>query len=339
MTTVIDPKLSRAQLIAIARTGEPAKGVGRMRALATLQQRPSKDSSDIFLEILKDKKEAPRARHMAVMGIYRLDGEQARGSLLAAARTADAAIAAPIAVALGRIGEAGDLAVIERLEKIAPGHARNRVEFAARLLAYRHHLDGYEVRSPAKDRLQILGRKGYHPITFAAARGKELEYARQALADEPFLADITTEKAIRIECEPNQFLWLWAKDAVASRLAGAEKRKGVLNLLLLKSEFDESYALSLVGLVTPSSRGQYRISLHRPENGEIMYFGTAEADGSFELVARAWPGLAPVDVKGRATPGGLEIATAKSAVNVLPAKVPRAEGGAKSPKKAAPRRR
>ncbi|MGZ8758407.1 MAG: hypothetical protein ACXWXC_10735, partial [Aeromicrobium sp.] len=163
-TTTTDPGLTPSQLIKVVRTGTAIKGVAKMRALAALQQRPDTGARKVLLEVVADRKEAPRFRHMAAMGLYLAGGRHGREALAAAAEVADQASAPPIAVGLGRIGTADDMAVLERLERAARPFARNRVRCAETLLAYRLGLEGHDVTAPAGTALQELGRRKSQPI-------------------------------------------------------------------------------------------------------------------------------------------------------------------------------
>ena len=320
-TRTRDPDLTPEQLAGIVRGSEPDKGIGKMRALAALQLRPTEDASGLLQQILADKKEPPRFRHMAAIGLSRLGGGAARKQLAEAARRADEASAVPIALGLGRVGSPEDLAIVERLVEIAPSHARARAKFAAILLAYRFALPGHEVAVPPVRELQSADRDRARPIVVRPAAPAEAGRALNALEIEPLDARITPADAARFECQPNTFVWLWSADGGGNQL-GARKDRAVAGILTVRSPVEDTYSVSLVGLVTPG-RGGNLITLHRPQSGEMMYAGTVDAEGRFVLKARDWPGLAAVEISGRIVDGKIEAAVALSATVVATAKVPK----------------
>jgi len=321
-TTTDEPDLTRAQLMKVVRTGAAVNGVGKMRALAALQRLQRKDVGNFLLEMLADKEEAPRYRHMAVVGLYKLGGARANEALGAAAEHADALSAATIATALGRVGNADRLPVVERLATLAAPHARRRAQFAATLLAYRHGLDGHDVRPPTAKALQDLGRRRSQPIVVDKARADLAARALEALAEEPLEVDLTAENGVRIACEPNAFVWLWTKDAAAKGLSALADQKGVAGVLFRRRRFANAYALSAIGLGAPSRAGVH-LTIHRAESGQVLYAGTVAADGTLELKARNFPGLPAIAGRARVAAGRVEVMTAKSARRVLEARAPK----------------
>ena len=321
-TTTRDPGLTRAQLIKVVRTDQAIKGVGKMRALAALQSRKRADLADVFTEVVADKQETPRFRHMAVLGLYKMGGARADEALAAASRFADELSAPTIAMALGRVGAAKRLRTIERLEAVAAPHARARAAFAATLLAYRHRLEGRDVRAPAATTLQDLGRRRSRPIEIAKARADVADQALAALAEDPLELDLTREGALLIACEPNTFAWLWTEVAATNGFAALADRKGVGGVLFRRRRHEKAFALSAFGFGTPS-RGGVRVTVHRAESGTILYSGLVAPDGNVELKARDHPGLAAVAISARVEAGRVEVMTAKSGSAVVEAKTPK----------------
>jgi hypothetical protein len=321
-TTTHDPGLTRAQLIKVVRTGQDIKGIGKMRALAALQSRRRKDVGDILLAVVADPGEAPRFRHMAVLGLYNMGGTSAEEALTTASRHADELSAPTIAMALGRVGTADDLPVVEKLEGVAARHAKARAAFGATMLAYRHRLDGHDVRPPTGKALQELGRKRSKPIASAKARADVAARALDALADEPLGIELTTERGIRIVCEPNTFVWLWTADAAAHGFSALAEQKGVAGVLFRRSRLENAYSLSAIGLGTPTRSG-VRLTVHRADSGTILYSGMVAPDGALDLRARNHPGMAAVAISARVQAGVAEVETAKSAALARKAETPK----------------
>ncbi len=319
-TKTHDLDLTPSQLVGIVRGSEPDRGIGKMRALAAIQLGQVDDAGGLLRQILADKQEPPRFRHMAAVGLSRLGGEAARKHLADSARIADEASAVPIALGLGRVGRPEDMAAVDRLTEIAPAHARSRARFAATLLAYRFALPGREVAVPAMRKLQSSDRDQARPIVVRAVPASDAGRALKALEIEPLDARITPADAARFECRPNTFVWLWSGASGGNELA-ALKNPAIAGVLTVQSPVEDTYSLSLVGLVTPAREGNL-ITLHRPQSGEIMYAGAVDAEGRFDLRARDWPGLAAVEIGGRIVDGRIEAAVALSAVTVAKAKIP-----------------
>jgi hypothetical protein len=321
-TTTRDAELTRAQLIKVVRTGGDIKGIAKMRALAALQTRGRKDVGDVLLEVVADTQEAPRFRHMAVIGLYKMGATRADEALTAASRHADELSAPTIAMALGRVGTADRLPVVEKLEGVAARHAKARAAFGATLLAYRHRLDGHDVRPPTAKALQELGRKRSKPIESAKARTDLAARALDALAEEPLGVELTTERGIRIVCEPNTFVWLWTTDAAAQGFSALADQKGVAGVLFRRRRLENAYSLSAIGLGTPTRAG-VRLTVHRADSGTILYSGMVAPDGTLDLHARDQPGLAAVAISARVQAGVAEVRTANSAALVPKARTPK----------------
>jgi hypothetical protein len=314
--------LTQTQLIEIVRTGVSIQGVAKLRALAALKRRSRRNVVDILLEVVANRQEAPRFRYMAAMGLYEIGGTQASRSLTAAARQADETSAPAIALGLGRVGAADSIRVVERLRDISPRYAKDRVEFAATLLAYRHGLSGHDVKTTRARALQNLGRGRAQTIDSRPARTNEAVRALEAFTDEPLGLDVTSDQAIQLNCEPSTFIWLWTKETAGTGFTSLFEEKGVAGVLCRKHPFENAYALSAIGLATPGQRG-IRLTLHRAESGAVLYSGSVSTDGLLVLKARNWPGLAAVDIKGRVQAGRVMVTTAKSAVVVRKAWTPK----------------
>jgi hypothetical protein len=321
-TKTADPGPTLNQLIDVVRTSNIIEGVPKMRALATLQRRDERGARDLLMEVVADRQEAPRFRHMAAMGLYARGGTRANEALSLAAEHADELSAPTIAMGLGRVGTSDRLAIVERLVSVAAPYAKDRAEFAATLLTYRHHLDGHVVRAPAGRALQNLDGRRSQTIEVDKARANVAARALEGLADEPLDIDLTTESALRMVCEPNTFVWLWTKNTAADGFSVLARQKGMAGVLFRKRPFENAYALSAIGLGTPM-RGGVRLTLHRASSGMIMYSGQVAADGTVELRARNYPGLAAVEFSGRVDAGKVELRSAKSAAVVREAKKPK----------------
>jgi hypothetical protein len=225
-------------------------------------------------------------------------------------------------VGLGRIGTADSLPIVERLAEVAPAYARAQVTFAATLLAYRHRLEGHEVRAPARTTLQQLGDEQAQSVDIRRARADDARRALEALAGEPLDAGLTTQSGLRIECEPSTFVWLWTEESSRSGVTSLAEHKGVAGVLFRKKIFDNAYSLALIGLGTPM-RGGSRLTLHRAKTGVIVYSGIVGADGSLDLQARSRPGLSAVEIRLRVDAGAVEVAAARSAVRARETRAPR----------------
>ena len=314
--------LTRKQLVEVIQTGRGRRGVGKMRALAMLRDRKRKDAGDVMMEVVASRRENPRFRQMAAMGLYELGGDRADEALAKAAQHVDPGLAGTVAMGLGRVGSADRLAMVEELGRVAEGHARERVDFSASLLAYRHGLDGHEVRFPTKRQLQELGRRKANDIKIGKATAAEAELAAAAIKAQPLDVPVSTANALSIQCEPNTFVWLWAGKVARSGLIDGAERKRVAAVMFRLSRFAKQYALSALVLATPA-RGEVRLTVHRADSGAVLYAGTVADDGSLRLSARSRPGVAAVDVQARLTAARAEVVKARSAAIALEARAPK----------------
>ena len=152
---------------------------------------------------------------------------------------------------------------------------------------------------PPRKALQELGRKRSKPIESAKARtdvaARALDGAGRGAAGRR--AD-GGARASAIVCEPNTFVWLWTTDAAAQGFSALAERKGVAGVLFRRSRLENAYALSAIGLGTPTRSG-VRLTVHRADSGTILYSGMVAPDGALDLRARDQPGLAAVAISAR----------------------------------------
>jgi hypothetical protein len=322
-TKTAEAEVTLDELVEVVRTGQPSHGIGKMRALATLQQARSATASTALMDVASDAGEEPRFRHMATMGLYELGGTRGAERLQALAEQPDLPRVADIALGLGRIGTAQQMATLERLAELGGRQDKPRIDFATTLLAYRLGVPGHEVRAVPTTQMQDLGRKRARAIEVGKAGSRDVRLALGALDVEPLDVELTSERAARLECGPNSFVWLWS-DAVRRRgLASLAVRKDVVGVLFRRRQFKEGFALSALGLATPR-RTDSHISIHRASDGRIMYDGSLAPDGSLQLRARDHPGLAAVDIRASLTENlAVEVTTARSAELVPRAKTPK----------------
>lgn len=318
-TQTNEPALTKKQLIEVVRTGREIAGVGTMRALAMLRRRPRRDAGELLREVAADPAQQARFRHMAAMGLYELGGSRADRELADAARQADDQVAPVIALGLGRVGTRDRLALVEAMTERAVAHLRPHAEFGATLLAYRHGLDGHDVKAPSGRRLQTLDDPKALPIEIGRATARQAEAAAKALTDQPLDVKLTIDNAQRLVCGSNSFVWLWTVKAAGDLQTVG---RGVAGVLFRKSRFDETYALSGIGLATPGRSG-VALTLHRADSGAVMYAGTAARDGSLQVRAVSRPGVAAVDIQVNVKAGAVEVQSARSASVARKARTPK----------------
>lgn len=321
-STTDTPALTRAELAEILRTGVPHHGVSAMRAVSALGRRSRKDYTDLLLEVVTDSAKQPRLRYIAALEVYKVGGDRGEVALVEAARRADAGSAPALALGLGRIGGADKIALVEQLAATTPRHARPVADFAATLLAYRHHLDGHDARAPSSRAMQDLGRRRARPIEVSTARAPDLDRALAALSSEPIDVALDRSSAWRVNCEPNTFVWVWSADSKGGSLGALGETRLVAGLLLRRHPIEPTYSLSAIGLATPT-RGGVRLTVHRAGSGRVLYAGVIDRDGNAQLQARDHPGLAAVDIRGRVGEGGAEVLSARSAVLAQKARSPK----------------
>jgi hypothetical protein len=317
-TFVKDRKVSIGDLERIVRSGKPIAGIGKMRALAALPHADSAKAGTILEEVARNKKEEPNFRHMAVLGLYHRNGVGAREALIRTARTAEGTLAADIAMLFGRIGEQADRKTIVKLIEATPRHSRAIAKFALALLDYRF---GERGRGLAlKDVEPTRKRLGeWQEISVLALPRKHLEEVKAALSVEPVSVEFEMSRAKKIACGPETFAWV---PTVASGAELPANRNYVAGVLLHLNPVTLTYSLSRIGLVTSNAKRAI-LTLHRPQTGAIMYIGNVDPSGSWELRSTAWPGLAPIQIKGTNKSGEIAFEMARSSTSVQRARGPK----------------
>lgn len=312
--------IDRDELVRIIRTGEPIRSIGPVRAIGLLSGGDVAHARNLLVDVVVDRELDPRLRIAAAQGLYRSAGP-APGRLLAEmASHADKWTAAPLAMGLGRTGSADLEPSIARLKRLAPAHLRGQVAFAQTLFSYRHRLDTYPVRTPRAQQLQDPAPAASAIGITAAARG-EATAALKALEADPVDVDLVTDAAHRIDCEPNTFVWLWNRAALAA--PEHLEANTVAGVLTRQNRFDRGHTLSRIALLTPR-RSTTTLTIHRATTGAIEYAGSISARGALTLRATKLPGLAAIAIEGQLSDHDLHVETALSASTVLAARVPAA---------------
>jgi len=236
---------------------------------------------------------------------------------IAALRQARTAEIAPLFVALGlgRIGSPERLGLVERLAEQVTRASKAKAAFAATLLAYRHRLSSRTAEIPRASDLLELGRAESRTIRFESA-----DRDTAALALRPLDVSLVTDAAQLIHREPNVFVWLWNKEALAHG-PGALDANAVAGALFRRNEFDKTFSLSAIAFATPQ-RGALALTLHRPDSGRVLYAGTVDEDGTLSLQTHRSPGAAAIVLKARLDSGRIEASTAESAVRTAERKTP-----------------
>jgi hypothetical protein len=294
-----------------------------MRAIAMLRNRKRRDAGDVLMEVVADRRQAVRFRQMAAMGLYELGGDSADQALSKAAEHADPMLAGTIAMGIGRTGTAERQALVDELAEFAAPPVKERAVFASSLLAYRHGLDGHEVRFPTTRQLQNLGRRKANPIKISRASAATAKVAAAALKSQPLDVSVSRSNALSIQCSPNDFVWLWTDGAARRGFGAASDSKAVVALLFRKSRFENRYSLSAIALGTPV-RGEVRLTIHRAESGKALYAGKIDKAGRMKLRARAHPGVAAIDLRAGFKGPRVEVEKAMSAAIVHEARSPKA---------------
>lgn len=313
------PPIDRDELTRVIRTGDPIHAVGPMRAVALLSSGQVPDARDLLMDVVVDRGLQPRLRVAAVHGLYRSAGRAPGRLLTEMASHADEWTAAPIALALGRVGGENAEGMVARLEHLAPAHLRSQVSFARTLLSYRNGLATHPVRAPRPQQLQDPARAD-SAIGVAAATSQDTTAAVKALDADPIDVDLVAEGARRIDCQPNTFVWLWNRALAAPEHPGENTVAGVLTR---QDRFGHGHSLSRIALLTPG-RATTTLTIHRAASGEIEYAGSISPRGELTLRALRLPGLAAVAIEGRVSDHELDLGTALSATTVRAARAPAA---------------
>jgi len=332
-TFVQDGELSMSDLETVVRSGEEIAGVGKMRALSALQRRGGEGAIEILRRVAADKKEEASFRHLAIVGLYRLLGRDAREAFLKIAHSVEGEPAADIATLLGRIGEPGDRQAIDRLIERSPRHARKRARFALALLDYRsgEKNRALQLRNVKSTRKRV---REWQKISSEPGNERDLLEAAAALEREPLDIEFNLKRARKISCPPSTFVWVPTAEAEDAPFFG---RNCVVGLLLRRNEITCTYSMSLFGLATTKGKSA-ALTLHRIETGDVIYVGEITPKGSWDLRATAWPGLAPIQIKGRFEGADISFDEARSATSVEPALVPKAVKPDSVPRLARPNR-
>lgn len=281
-------------------------------ALGWLWRHPERRRTQVFRSVLGDRRQAPVVRQTAAHYLGKIDRPPALAALKDSLRVRDPLVRGAVLRSLGRIGDQETIRRVARMQDGLRGWLAREAKFAVTLLAYRHGVEGYEVRLP-RDNLLTPGRRS-RDLEMRPARPAEREALQRSLTFEPLGMPAAHEHAYRLNCGPRKMLVVLNRDLVESGdLAGRLTKPTLAAQVLHWHDHDEAYAPIFYLLTHTQRDGNVRIGILN-SGGRLCCAGfatTSDRVATFVVRAVDIPGNTPAHVEGRFELGAIELEHAK----------------------------
>jgi hypothetical protein len=301
---------------ASARAGDP-DDPGRDRALNILVRSDPAAAVQVASRLL-DLGGDPGALARVVAAIAAA-GPMAIPVAVTAASATDPVVAIAAWAAIQQTAGQAQMSAIELLALEASEAASEQASFAQSVVAYRTGMTGLELPvPPASSLLELDADSETLAIQSGAADAGDFARLLHLSSAELYMLSVSAEATTAIDCgDVHMLLALDAGiiDALPDRVVQAP---ALVGLIAHFSPLGDRYAVHGLVLTWPDDAGGFNVAIHDP-SGVQAYFGTgAVADGQAvaSLQSVIQPGAVPIAVSIAASPAGVELMQAVSAVEI-----------------------
>jgi hypothetical protein len=290
--------------------------------MTTISRLPGPSISFLeFERILNDEKEDPELRYRATLQVARFNPKNAISSLVKASNSNDPRVLNGVAKALGQIGDASALPVLDKIQTASSGALSQRAEFSAALIAHRHGLSGHDIKLDSKS--LELPVKNVSAISLVASDKSETENALHS-ANRMFGITLDEKLAFTLTCAKRRLLVLLNRDFTNEKDSTVFlNRKSFPGIVTIKNEDGKSHSVAYLILSSPSRQsGSVNLIITRT-NGDVVLTGQAKlVNNSFEFEVNAVerPGAYAIRLKGNFDKGTLAFYEAHSSLRAQVAK-------------------
>jgi hypothetical protein len=224
--------------------------------------------------IVENRLEPPEIRAIAVRHLGLLPPCQVQEILTRnLISSQDDRVALEIVRVLGRIGDGGALAAVEKVRGTARGPLARVADFAALLIAYRSGCDGPSCHLPDPVEAVPLPAGCLARARHGAASPREYVACVAALGDEPLGIEYSPAGATRIDFTETRWMLLLNRAVVEAGLDRWLDSRRLVGVIAEHDVKDDSYYPLLLILATPSPHVRpVTMHLHDPD-GELVYLG------------------------------------------------------------------
>lgn len=305
--------------------------IPRTRAVALLVNSKLRSKDKILNELITNEEEYTPIRHQSVIGLYTTKAEKSEAALIDSLKVVkNKHLQSTIVQMLGRIGSPDSLRNITNLRDGSRGYAKNQIDFAASLIAYRHNLNGHELKFPSKRQLlKFSNNAEKQTMKVSVANAAETSVALKSVAKESFGIQLASDSLLKVTCKPNIFLLALNKEFRSNQgLKKLAKRKGIIGLYLLKSKESRSYSTAFIITSTPRDENVSEILLKTP-SGKTAFAGIAHHSRNsleFSIQSVRIPGSVSIKFKGQLAGGKFrEMEAISDTVISVPRKIPKSD--------------
>jgi hypothetical protein len=275
-----------------------------------------------FDRILNDEKEDSELRYQTTLQLAHANPKNAISSLVKASTSRDLRVLGGIAKALGQIGDASSLPVLNKIQTNSSGALAQRAEFAAALIAHRHGLTGHDIKVDSKN--LELPVKNVSAIASAASDKTETARALDSVANQTFGITPDEKSAFTLMCAKRRLVILLNRNFTNEKDSTLFlKQKSFPGIVTLKNEDGKSHSIAYLILSSPSRQAGVVNLMVTRTNGDVILTGQAKLiDHRFEFEVNAVerPGAYAIRLKGKFDKGTLTFHEAFSSLRVQVAK-------------------
>jgi hypothetical protein len=305
-------KLSDDELIKLVRHKEDRESM--LAALKELFRRKTPRRLDICQEVLGDPAQSTRAKETVVVQLGAEHLVENQELLLQHLNTTDPPVFARIVQSLGKIGDERALKRLEETKAQDVAMARQSLDFAKSLLAYRLRLDRNLIASPPDtDLVEVTNGL---PIKITKAKANEIREAfRHVKKDLPAIS-LAAEGATKLTCPSVELLLVFTDKFHETESIKSIQDRSALPLVLLKKAYSLGfYFLSQYLFTHPSEDRKEVVLLGSRPVGDLTYAGNIQiSEKGVEFKLRSVDSLyAPaIEVEGQYDPNQRSVTFTKA---------------------------
>jgi hypothetical protein len=263
-------KLSDDNLIEIVRVKHDEESV--LGALKELFKRKTPHQLEIRQDVLDDPAQSPRAKRTIAVQLGTEYLAENQELLLQHLNTKDPSLFARIVQSLGKIGDEQALKRLEEIEAPDVAMARQSIDFAKSLLAYRLRLDRNLIASPPdSDLVEVTN--GI-PIEITKPETKEMREAFGHVKKDLPAVSLVAEGATKLTCPSVELLLVFTDKFQEPKSLKSLQDRSALPLVLLKKAYSLGlYFLSQYFFTHPSGDRKEVVLLGTRPLGNLTYAG------------------------------------------------------------------
>jgi hypothetical protein len=295
--------------------------VSSERAVSLLGSTELPAKVELLQAVLEGANEYPHVRRLAAIQLGLLNRPRSQAALLQALGESDARVLGGIVKALSWIGSADTYEPVLSVYRRASGTLAGQAEFAARLIAHRHGLEGVglpPLRLPASIDFQEAVQQ---PVEIATAPADSAHLCLESIASRSFSLPLDATHIYRLRCQRGEWMLLFHSDLIHSGPSPFPRSRSIPAAIATWIPESGKYSVAFLVLSEPAAVAESNRLIVCRSSGPPIFSGETRFEGDrsfFSISALVRAGAFPLLFEGSFQSGLLLVKTALSGPVVIP---------------------